>query len=599
MFRRMTLSARLYAGFGLLLLLLAVLAVTSGWQLRALAANTDKFANGHIPAMALEYQMNQALSAVRRWELRHGLAEQLPEMDKIEGEMAKERKNLLDALAAYRKGRTGDEQGSRMGDAAQQAVDGYLSVWEQGGQRELARRRVTDPAAVKELKALMAANLAKFQAAQKAIGGLWEASEKSAEQTRADSEAKYASVRVTMITLVLLSFAAGIGAAVLIIRSVMRELGGEPAYAKEVVGEIAQGNLAVEVALRPGDTDSLLASTHAMKTRLARIVSEVRASSDSIATGSSEIASGNVDLSQRTEEQASNLQQTAASMEQLSGTVKNSADTAAQASRLASKASGTASQGGEIVGQVIGTMGEISEASRKIADIIGVIDGIAFQTNILALNAAVEAARAGEQGRGFSVVAAEVRSLARHSSDAAKEIKALIGASVEKVEVGARQVNEAGSSMREIVEQVQRVSHMISELSSAANEQSAGIGQVNDAMTQLDQVTQQNAALVEESAAAAESLRVQADRLKQAVAIFRLDGSSATTACGLVPDLGAGGARPVAQPRATAVVGTTGRTIDRASGGNRAGAAARAAEPPSPSPGRDAQRQGAQEWATF
>ena len=246
--------------------------------------------------------------------------------------------------------------------------------------------------------------------------------------------------------------------------------------------------------------------------------------SDSIATGSTQIAIGNADLSQRTEEQASNLQQTAASMEQLSGTVQASADTAQQASALARSASQAATKGGEVVGNVVGTMDEIIASSRKISDIIGVIDGIAFQTNILALNAAVEAARAGEQGRGFAVVASEVRNLAGRSAEAAKEIKALIDTSVQKVEVGEQQVKAAGTAMHDIVTQVQRVSQLIHEISSASAEQALGIGQVGDAVAQLDQVTQQNAALVEESAAAADSLRHQAAALSQAVSVFRLTG---------------------------------------------------------------------------
>jgi methyl-accepting chemotaxis protein len=259
-----------------------------------------------------------------------------------------------------------------------------------------------------------------------------------------------------------------------------------------------------------------------MNDSLARFVGLVRNSSDSIATGSAEIATGNQDLSQRTEEQASNLQQTAASMEQMGATVKNNAETAQQANSLANRASAAAAKGGEVVGAVVATMQDIANSSKKIVDIIGVIDGIAFQTNILALNAAVEAARAGEQGRGFAVVASEVRSLAGRSADAAKEIKSLIGASVEKVEVGARQVNEAGASMVEIVAQVQRVTELIAEISSATAEQSTGIGQVGEAVTQLDQVTQQNAALVEESAAAAESLKHQAAALAQVVSVFKL-----------------------------------------------------------------------------
>jgi methyl-accepting chemotaxis protein len=261
--------------------------------------------------------------------------------------------------------------------------------------------------------------------------------------------------------------------------------------------------------------------------KLDHTLQQVRGSADSISVSSREIAQGNQDLSSRTEQQASSLQQTAASLEQMTGTVKQNADTAKQASQLASGASEVAARGGSMVGEVVVRMGEIQKSSRKIAEIIGVIDGIAFQTNILALNAAVEAARAGEQGRGFAVVAGEVRNLAQRSAQAAREIKSLISDSVEKVDSGSKLVNDAGQTMSDIVAQVKRVTDLIEEITSATLEQSGGIGQVNQAVGQLDQMTQQNAALVEQSAAAAESLKEQAGRLAQAVAVFRLTATAA------------------------------------------------------------------------
>jgi len=266
----------------------------------------------------------------------------------------------------------------------------------------------------------------------------------------------------------------------------------------------------------------LIRNVEGMRQRFQQMIGSVRSSVDSITTASVEIATGNQDLSARTEQTASNLQQAASSMEQITGTVKQSADSALQANQLAASAAEVAARGGSVVSQVVTTMDEINASSKKISDIIGVIDGIAFQTNILALNAAVEAARAGEQGRGFAVVASEVRSLAQRSADAAKEIKALIGASVDRVEAGSRLVADAGTTMSEIVGSVQRVSDIIGEITAASSEQSDGIGQINTAVTQLDQMTQQNAALVEESAAAAESLKDQAARLAQAVGTFRL-----------------------------------------------------------------------------
>ena len=330
----------------------------------------------------------------------------------------------------------------------------------------------------------------------------------------------------TMIVLAVLSAALGVLVAWSITRRVKGQLGGEPAYAAQIAQEVARGNLAVQVDLRPGDSSSVLAAMGSMRANLAQVVSEVRHSSESIATGASEIASGNADLSQRTEEQASNLQQTAASMEEMASTVKQNADTVRTASQLASSASATAARGGDVVGNVVRTMEDITASSRKIGDIIGVIDSIAFQTNILALNAAVEAARAGEQGRGFAVVAGEVRTLAQRSAQAAKEIKALIGESVSKVETGSQLVGEAGTTMGEIVEQARRVADLIAEIGAATHEQEQGISQVSDAVNQLDQVTQQNAALVEESAAAADSLNSQAARLVQLVSVFQIDASA-------------------------------------------------------------------------
>jgi methyl-accepting chemotaxis protein len=295
------------------------------------------------------------------------------------------------------------------------------------------------------------------------------------------------------------------------------------AHARKVAQAIAGGDLTLPI--RPEGRDeasALLASLDEMQTALRRIVGEVRQSADAIGTASREVAAGNGDLSTRTEHTAGQLQQTASAMSQITGTVRQSGDAAAQADQLARGAAEVARRGGEVVAGVVATMGEISSSSQRISDIIGTIDGIAFQTNILALNAAVEAARAGEQGRGFAVVAGEVRQLAQRSAEAAREIKALIGASVDKVEAGSRLVGDAGSTMAEIVASVQRVTDIIGEISSAAGEQTSGIDQVNGAVGELDRMTQQNAALVEQSAAAAESLQAQAQRLGQVVERFRL-----------------------------------------------------------------------------
>ncbi len=333
------------------------------------------------------------------------------------------------------------------------------------------------------------------------------------------------------MTRALLACAAAFAAVVLVVAPLtvlnMNSIVEPMRQARSLAEAIAQGNLASRSEVHGADEAAeLQRALLTMQDSLRGLVGEVRRSTDSIATAGSEIASGSQDLSSRTEQAASNLQQTASSVEQLTGTVRHSADSAAQANQLAASAAEVAQRGGSVVSQVVCTMDEINASSRKIADIIGTIDGIAFQTNILALNAAVEAARAGEQGRGFAVVAGEVRSLAQRSAEAAREIKALIGASVEKVDTGSRLVADAGSTMSEIVASVQRVSDIIGEISAAAGEQSQGIGQVNGAVTQLDQMTQQNAALVEQSAAAAESLKDQAARLASVVAGFRLQAAA-------------------------------------------------------------------------
>ena len=349
----------------------------------------------------------------------------------------------------------------------------------------------------------------------------------SAQMSQFEQESASLAQEATALMLTLIGVATllSIAIGVFSTRDLMRTLGGEPAYTSNVVREIAGGNLAVVVAVRPGDNDSLLAAVNGMRQSLASIVGQVRTSADSIATGTSQIASGNHDLSSRTEQQASSLEETSAAMEQLTSTVKQSADNARQANQMASAASLSAARGGEIVGKVVATMDTIAASSKKMAEIISVIDGIAFQTNILALNAAVEAARAGEQGRGFAVVASEVRNLAQRSAQAAREIKEMINASTQNVGLGNALVTSAGASMGEIVDQVKRVTDLIGEITSVSLEQSSGIGQVNEAIAQMDQVTQQNAALVEQSAAAASSLKDQAVAMLEAVSYFHLDES--------------------------------------------------------------------------
>ncbi|AKJ31036.1 methyl-accepting chemotaxis protein [Caldimonas brevitalea] len=441
-----------------------------------------------------------------------------------------------------------------LGDAAKSAE--YLKKWKAEQERMVKeatdlRSRMTDPNSVRQAKEIDEAFAAYGQAAlpvlEKAAAGqltsIAEANEalKPAKAHMAKGEATMIEILdsvsfftkfvidkfnrlyavITLATAVIVSLSVALVALLgwRISRSIVQPMNDAARFAEQV----GAGDLTATLDVQGQDEATRLQRSLAqMRDALQSMVSRVRDVTEGITTASSEIAHGNQDLSQRTEQTASNLQQTASSMEQLTGTVKQSADAARQANQLASSASTVASRGGEVVSQVVSTMDEISAASKKIADIIGVIDGIAFQTNILALNAAVEAARAGEQGRGFAVVAGEVRNLAQRSAQAAKEIKSLIGASVEKVDSGARLVQDAGSTMTEIVASVQRVTDIIGEITAATSEQSTGIGQVNTAVNQLDQMTQQNAALVEESAAAAESLRQQAERLSEVVAAFKL-----------------------------------------------------------------------------
>ncbi|MDM0003116.1 methyl-accepting chemotaxis protein [Variovorax sp. J22P240] len=339
-------------------------------------------------------------------------------------------------------------------------------------------------------------------------------------------------------------------AAFVISRSIVRPLH----EAVKVAETVAAGDLSSRIEVDSRDeTGQLLQALKNMNDSLAKVVGEVRTGTDTIATASSQIATGNQDLSSRTEEQASSLEQTAASMEELTSTVKQNADNARQANQLAVSASEVAVRGGSVVSQVVDTMGSINASSRKIVDIIGVIDGIAFQTNILALNAAVEAARAGEQGRGFAVVASEVRSLAQRSAAAAKEIKTLIGDSVEKVEEGSKQVAEAGKTMEEIVDSVKRVTDIMGEITAASQEQTSGIEQINQAITQMDQVTQQNAALVEEASAAAQSLQEQAGSLSQVVSVFRLGrDTQAPPAPARTPSVAGAAAKAAPKARAKA-----------------------------------------------
>jgi methyl-accepting chemotaxis protein len=370
---------------------------------------------------------------------------------------------------------------------------------------------------------------APFAAAEAGIGKLVELNKGYAEADRQQGDAAVVQSRTLMLGVGIAALLAVLGLAFYVTRDLLRSLGGEPRYAAQVAQRIADGDLATDVVVKPGDETSLIAAMAHMRGSLSHLVTRINQAAESIHTASAEIAAGNQDLAQRTEEQASSLEETASSMEELTAAVRASATNAREADGLAAGAATKAGEGGAVVAQVVQTMQAIHDSSRRINEIISVIDGIAFQTNILALNAAVEAARAGEQGRGFAVVASEVRALAGRSAEAAKEIKVLIGDSVDKVDTGTQLVAKAGETIGGVVESARRVSTMVSEITASAAEQSTGIDQVNQAVTQMDQVTQQNAALVEQAAASAESLKKQSDDLRQLVAAFRVEGAASVS----------------------------------------------------------------------
>jgi methyl-accepting chemotaxis protein len=417
---------------------------------------------------------------------------------------------------------------------------------------------------------------------------------------------EYEQARWVLLASSALGLLAALAAGFLITRNLVGALGAEPASLGDTVKRVADGDLSRITGADAAPRGSVLESMGQMQSNLVELIGKVRLTADSISNASSEIAHGNLDLSQRTEQQASALEETAASMEQLGSTVRQNADNARQANQLALGASTVAIKGGEVVSQVVTTMKGINDSSKKIADIISVIDGIAFQTNILALNAAVEAARAGEQGRGFAVVASEVRSLAQRSAEAAKEIKGLIGASVERVEQGTALVDQAGVTMTEIVTAIKRVTDIMGEISAASTEQSAGVAQVGEAISQMDRATQQNAALVEESAAAAEGLQTQAQQMVQAVAVFKLEADSDQSqlqhSAPTMPVL-RNEVVPVASSKSQAAVKSERRGADRAKNVTRpdfkAQSASKTHSPASQPPSSAAAKTGTDDWESF
>ncbi|HET7867374.1 MAG TPA: methyl-accepting chemotaxis protein [Burkholderiaceae bacterium] len=526
----MKISTRLMLGFGVACVLGVLIAAMGTAHMFTLSSHLSVMAGDRMAKVNLladiKDNLNIAACAVRNVVISQDPAVRTAE----KGRLAESRANAAKSMAALDRMIT-LPRGRELFKAMSDTLDPYTQGIDQVV--ALADKGQTDDAA----KLLLGDARLKQQAVFSAVDGSTEFQRQLAKDTATDAAAEATRDAVTMLTLAGLMGLVGGLACWTITRSLTRALGAEPAELNDAVRRMADGDLATPVHVHTGDTTSTLAAVQRMQASLKHTVSVVRGNAESVATGSAQIAQGNADLSQRTEEQASALQQTAATMDQLGSTVRNNADNAKQANQLAMGASTVAAKGGDVVGQVVETMKGINDSSRKIADIIGVIDGIAFQTNILALNAAVEAARAGEQGRGFAVVATEVRNLAQRSAEAAKEIKSLITASVERVEQGTALVDQAGHTMEEIVASIRRVTDIVSEISAASSEQSTGVNQVGQAVTQMDQATQQNAALVEQSAAAAESLKSQATQLLAAMAVFRLaQGDAHTTVAPAMPE---------------------------------------------------------------
>ncbi|MYN41832.1 HAMP domain-containing protein [Duganella sp. FT109W] len=510
---------RLAAGLGMAILFMIGIAVEGISNLGKLNSNTKDLAVDKVPKVILAYETIGGLNDVAR-AMRNAMLSTDPAVVRAELERVEKRRvengERLDKLGKL----IADDEDPQSKVKLQAVLDArekyavvqsaFLKMSSDQGQRDESVKYLLTTVRKEQTAYLNAlTDMVKFQIA-------------AVEETSAVAERSYASSRTTMIVLTLVAAALAAWVLYVITRSITQPLNRAVGMAQAVAG----GDLTMRMECHTTDeTGQLLRALIDMNDALARTVGQVRSGTDTIATASNEIASGNLDLSSRTEQQASSLEETASSMEELTSTVSQNAENARQATRLVVTASDYATQGGQVVGQVVTTMGAIKESSSKIVDIISVIDGIAFQTNILALNAAVEAARAGEQGRGFAVVASEVRNLAQRSASAAKEIKELIGRSVETVDAGAALVSQAGATMQGIVQSVQQVAAIMHQISAASSEQSTGIEQVNQAIVSIDDVTQQNAALVEQAAAAAQSMRDQADLLAQAVSVFKLAGT--------------------------------------------------------------------------
>ncbi|MGF6596114.1 methyl-accepting chemotaxis protein [Paraburkholderia sp. GAS448] len=513
-FDRMTVLRKLMLAFAIVIAFGVVVGVTGLTTLSSMHAVTEAICDQHMDGLYWMEEANRNKIDADLAAANLGYAADDAGRQHLKEEIVASLKNMHEAFDHYRVTVTTEE-----GRKLQDEVLRKSAAWEAVVHQQIGIEPI--PVGVDNAELVRRA-IAASVAMRERIVAVIDYRRREASDAQDQASAGYRRMLVVMSLLVFASMAAGILLAWLIARRLSRQLGGEPDHAVDIANRIAAGDLTVGVATRAGDNASLLFALANMRERLAGIVGGISESSESILLASGEIAQGNADLSQRTEEQAASLEETASSMEQLTATVRQNADNAQQASGVAHDASEVAVRGSGLVGDVVATMRELATGSKRMTDIIAVIESIAFQTNILALNAAVEAARAGEQGRGFAVVAGEVRSLAQRSAVSAKEIKALIETSTARVDSGAILAERAGATMAEVTHAVQRVTDIMGEISAASNEQSTGIDQVNRAVAQMDEVTQQNAALVEQAAAAAGSMADQARQLKTAVAVFSL-----------------------------------------------------------------------------
>jgi len=510
--KNLQLRVRLGLGFGLMMVIILAMSLVSLSRLAVLDNASQRVSGQLFPqsesSRILSFRVMDLARLTRNAILRSDEAS----LAATKGAVEKDRKLIEEQFALLDKLVDSDQDRALLGDAKSKGQV-FLAFTDEVV--ALAMQSKADEATGLLFGPRYASQAAFLASLQQLVDSF----EKQVNSGNTGAHQIYQTAVAVILGSLLLASVVGLSFAIYLTRSIT----GPIRTAMAVAERVASGDLTQRIVVDSHDeTGQLLNALQRMQQSLVDTVSAVRGNAESVATASAQIAQGNQDLSGRTEQQASALQQTAATMEELGTTVRHNAESAQQANQLSQGASAVAAQGGEVVGKVVTTMQEINHSSRRIGDIIGVIDGIAFQTNILALNAAVEAARAGEQGRGFAVVASEVRSLAQRSADAAKEIKTLIGRSVEQVEQGTALVDQAGKTMGEIVGSIQRVSDIVAEITAASVQQSSGVKQVGDAITQMDQATQQNAALVEESAAAAESLRGQAQHLVQAVATFKL-----------------------------------------------------------------------------